>query len=45
MARRYARSAGLDQLLTGTPSFAALLEQLEAHPEEPSERFFLKAPR
>ncbi|MCN4847108.1 restriction endonuclease [Escherichia coli] len=34
MARRYARSADLDQLLTGTPSFAALLEQLEARPEE-----------
>ena len=34
MARRYARNANLSQLLTGTPSFAAFLEQLEARPEE-----------
>lgn len=43
MARRYARNAKLDQLLTGTPSFAALLEQLEARPG--SELFAGKAPR
>lgn len=29
MARRYARNADLGQLLAGTPSFVALLEQLE----------------
>lgn len=34
MARRYARNADLGQLLAGTPSFAALLEQLEVLPEE-----------
>lgn len=34
MARRYARNANLGQLLTGTPSFAAFLEQLEVLPEE-----------
>jgi hypothetical protein len=34
MARRYARNADLGQLLAGTPSFAALLEQLEVRPEE-----------
>lgn len=34
MARRYARNANLGQLLTGTPSFAAFLEQLEVRPEE-----------
>lgn len=34
MARRYARNANLGQLLTGTPSFAAFLEQLEGLPEE-----------
>ncbi len=32
MARRYARNTELDQLLTGTPSFAALIEKLEARP-------------
>ncbi|MEN2388574.1 restriction endonuclease [Comamonas sp. A7-5] len=34
VARRFARAADLDQLLIGTPSFAALLEQLEARPKE-----------
>lgn len=34
MARRYARNADLGQLLIGTPSFAAFLEQLEVLPEE-----------
>lgn len=34
MARRYARNANLGQLLTGTPSFAMFLEQLEVLPEE-----------
>lgn len=33
-ARRYARNAELDQLMTGTPTFAALLEQLEARSEK-----------
>ncbi|MGF6372962.1 hypothetical protein OKW40_005778 [Paraburkholderia sp. RAU6.4a] len=32
MARRYARNTELDQLLTATPSFAALIEKLEARP-------------
>lgn len=44
MARRYARNAKLDQLLTGTPSFAALLQHLEARPEEKSELSGEKAP-
>ena len=34
MARRYARSAELDQLLATTPSFCALMEKLEARPKE-----------
>jgi len=45
MARRYARNTDLGQLLTGTPSFAALLEQLEARPLERSELFPEKALR
>lgn len=44
MARRYARNADLDQLLASTPSFAALLEQLDALPEERSELFSGEAP-
>lgn len=45
MARRYARNAELGKLLTGTPSFAALLEQLEARPKGPSDLFSMKASR
>jgi len=32
MARRYARNTSLDQLLAATPSFASLIEKLEASP-------------
>lgn len=34
MARRYARNADIDKLLADTPSFAVLLEKLQAHPRE-----------
>lgn len=33
MARRFARNADLNQLLTKTPSFSALIEKLEGHPK------------
>ncbi|WP_170854620.1 hypothetical protein [Azotobacter beijerinckii] len=32
MARRYARNTKLDQLLTATPSFSAVIDKLEARP-------------
>ncbi|WP_321387135.1 hypothetical protein [Alcaligenes phenolicus] len=39
MARRYARNAELGQLLADTPSFTALLDQLEARTKERDELF------
>lgn len=37
MARRHARNANLDLLLSDTPSFAALMTQVEARPKESRE--------
>lgn len=34
MARRYARNAVLEQLLTASPSFSTLMDKLKAHPKD-----------